>query len=301
MIANYNFVPSKRRCEKQLKKYERSSVITNGGKMIDIRDELFSSLMNKKYLAELIVERKGILSGIKNARDCFKDMEAELEFLKKDGDRVEEMQCICRIIANPKNIALIEEKLIGTISKYSGISTAANYAVKLANNKVKIVSGSWKKMPPEIKNNIREAIVTGGASFRILDSPMLYLDKNYINMFGSIPDVLKEASKFNKLNKVVQIRGMYESIEEETRQAIKYGANVLMVDTGDLLDLEKCKKELEKIDKYKEIKVAYAGNVKLDNIKFIVDNYAPDILCIGKEIVDAPILDMKINVIKEKI
>ena len=46
------------------------------------------------------------------------------------------------------------------------------------------------------------------------------------------------------------------------------------------------------------IKVAFAGNVKLTDIPELSER--ADILCIGKEIVDAPLLDWKLDVMREE-
>ena len=46
------------------------------------------------------------------------------------------------------------------------------------------------------------------------------------------------------------------------------------------------------------IKVAFAGNVKLTDIPEL--SRRADILCIGKEIVDAPLLDWKLDVLGEE-
>lgn len=267
---------------------------------MDIRDILFKNIMKNEYVAEVIVERSGIISGIEKVKNEFEFIKDKITFYKDDGDTIKKLDCICSMKTNPKEIAILEEKIMGMLSKYSGIATAANTAVKKADNRAEIVSGSWKKMPPEIKDNIREAILAGGATFRISKKPMLYIDKNYISMFGSITNVLKAAEVFEELEKIIQIRGINFKIEEEVDQAIENGCRFLMVDTGNLSDLERCNTRLEEKNMRDKVKVAYAGNVKIDSIDHIIEQYKPDTLCIGKEIVDAPILDMKLNVIREE-
>lgn len=200
------------------------------------------------------------------------------------------------VTATPKKIAIAEEKIIGTISKYSGIATAARKAVDSAQGRVRIVSGSWKKMPPAIKNGVRNAIVAGGASFRICNKQMIYLDKNYIRMLGSIPDTLDAVKDFVGYTKVIQIRGEKLSIEEETKLSAENGCNFLMVDTGNLEDFKRCSAFVDKMGIRDRVEIAFAGNVKISNMETYI-SLGIDVLCIGKEIVDAPLLDMKIDVI----
>ena len=83
-------------------------------------------------------------------------------------------------------ICTAEDSLISEISKYSGVATAARAFSRKVSGRAKIVCGSWKKMPGEIKNKLRQAMLTGGVSVRMCDEPMIYLDKNYVAIFGGV-------------------------------------------------------------------------------------------------------------------
>lgn len=106
-----------------------------------------------------------MLSGEVEARVCAEKLGIEFELCKKDGDELSHGERFANLLASSKQIALAEEQLIGTFAKASGIATASRTAVHLADGKVKIVSGSWKKMPPETKRLVRHATAVGGASF----------------------------------------------------------------------------------------------------------------------------------------
>ena len=153
-------------------------------------------------------------------------------------------------------------------------------------------------MPPSLKSMVRQAISTGGASFRICQPPMLYIDKNFIRMFGSIPAALEAVAEQTEPTKIIQIKGMTCPVQEETRQALAGGANILMVDTGRLEDLEACQAELAQLGAREQIQVAFAGNVHIADIPDMARR-GVDLLCIGKEIVDAGLLDMKLDVVEE--
>lgn len=143
---------------------------------------------------------------------------------------------------------------------------------------------------------VRTATASGGAAFRICQPPMAYLDKNFIRMFGSIPAALDACQRLPGFTRVVQIRGITAGIEEETIQAVKGGAAILMVDTGELADLDCCLTTLDRLGGRKLAEVAFAGNVRLTDIPELAER-GIDILCIGKEIVDAKLLDMKLDVL----
>lgn len=125
-----------------------------------------------------------------------------------------------------------------------------------------------KKMPFEIKPRIRSAIAAGGASVRICDEPMVYLDKNYVEMLGGIQASLRAAEQLEGRKKVVQIRGKYENgdIVREAFSAVSAGADIVFVDTGRLSDIRKvCEALLPALRSWKEefgyrdVKLAYAG------------------------------------------
>ena len=147
----------------------------------DIRDVIFQSIQDQEYVARLSAERAGVLSGIKRLKELLIKRNIAAAFHKRDSETVAAGECILTVAGTPKQIAIAEEFIIGTLSKSSGIATAAQQAVAMAG-KMRIVSGAWKKMPSEIKNIVRGAVSDGGAYFRIADVPFLYLDKNFVAM-----------------------------------------------------------------------------------------------------------------------
>lgn len=266
--------------------------------MQDIRDVLFRDIAERRYRAVLLPERDGFLSGVEDAVRKTQELGIEWRSELREGDRLCCNRGFAELIGTPKQIAIAEECVIGLLAKTSGIATAARRAVDMAAGQIEIVSGSWKKMPPDMKTAVRRAISTGGASFRICEPPMLYLDKNFIRMFGSIRTALDAAAATGDMTKVIQIKGIEQTIEEETRQAVEGGADILMVDTGNRRDVEDCLRQIEKMHRRGQLRVAFAGNVKIAEIPSMLGQ-GIDLLCIGKEIVDAGLLDMKLNVIEE--
>jgi len=266
--------------------------------MEDIRDVLFRKLEGRRFRAALTAERSGVLSGEAEALAKAAELGVELELCRREGDELSHGERFGNLVAAPKQIALAEENIIGTLAKASGIATAARTAVQLAGGRAEIVSGSWKKMPPAMKTMVRRATAAGGVSLRITAQPMIYLDKNFLRLLGGIPGALEACAPFPDCAKVVQIRSEDGDVEEETAQAVAGGAAVLMVDTGKTEDLDRCIARTVALGARERVKVAFAGNVKLTDIPRLAGHGA-DILCIGKEIVDAQLLDMKLDVMGE--
>jgi len=264
----------------------------------DLRDIIFKDVINKKFTAVIISEEEGLLAGKEILEKKGKEIGIKFLFLLEDASQLKAGTVIARFIGNPKQIAICEDNLIGAISKYSGIATAASRTKQISKGKIKIVCGAWKKMPTEIKPFIRRAVKVGGLKTRIVDEDFVYLDKNYIRMFGSIGETLKSVEKIKDKVKVIQIRGETDSIEMEAIEAIKSGANILMVDTGRVKDVQKVLDVLRKENKRTLVKIAFASNIKIIDIGKLI-NLDIDILDIGRQIIDAPLLDMSLDVINE--
>ncbi|MDD1768498.1 MAG: hypothetical protein LUQ55_00770 [Methanomassiliicoccales archaeon] len=261
----------------------------------DIRDTIFKPISEKRVEAVIWSRQEGIVAGVKRLAREAAEIGLSVETIVRDGDRVEASGAIAFVAGTPKQISLAEDCLIGLIAKTSGIATAARKAVVLSRKKVRIVSGGWKKVVHPIKEEIREAIRIGGVGVRITDKPFVYLDKNYVRMFGSISDALLSVASFKDRIKVVQIRGETGEISEEGVEAARKGAGVVMVDTGNTADLESVSAGLLAAGLRRKVEIAFGGSISLDDIPRFLDMDV-DILDIGRAIIDAPMLDIGLDV-----
>ncbi len=262
----------------------------------DIRDLIFRDVMNKRVIAILRVDGDGILAGMERLKNRAKEIGLRVLKALPSGAEVRKGDIIAVIEGNPKQIAIAEDLLIGIIAKASGVATAARKAVELAKGKIRVVCGAWKKMPIEIKELLREAIAIGGAGIRIIDKPFVYLDKNYVRIFGGIKNTLEAVKGIENRLKVIQVRGETKDIVEEAIEAVRYGANIIMIDTGDLSHIERVSKALRERGLRNKVLLAFGGNIKLEHIPILAEKDV-DIIDVGREIIDAPLLDMKLDVI----
>jgi nicotinate-nucleotide pyrophosphorylase (carboxylating) len=261
----------------------------------DIRDIIFASISDKRYTASLVAENHGIISGIKRLQAFFADWGISAEIYVKDGDSITAGTTLATFTGLPKQIAVAEEVVVGLLSKPSGIATAARRAIEAAGPELAIVCGAWKKMPAEIKHIVREAVVSGGASFRITNQPFLYLDKNFVRMLGGIEATLKSVAEITDKLKVIQLKGDTGDIVAEALTAARCGADIIMVDTGFAADVTAINKTLIDEGCRHRVKLAFAKGITLNGITELTGT-GIDILDIGTCIVDAPLLDMKLEV-----
>ena len=264
----------------------------------DIRDTIFASISDRRYTAHILAERAGVLAGTARLGDQLASLGITAEILGKDGEAIAAGATVAKLTGTPKQIAMAEEVAIGLLAKPSGIATAARRAVELAGPGLRIVSGAWKKMPPEIKWVVREAVAAGGAAFRIVDAPFLYLDKNFVRMLGGVEATLKAvADQDNKL-KCIQIKGRTAPVADEAIVAARCGADILMIDTGELADVAAAGAALAAAGLRDKVRLAFAKGIRLEDIPAL-RGQGIDILDIGASIVDAPLLDMKLDVSEE--
>lgn len=272
----------------------------------DIRDEIFRDVAGEIITAMVSAEADGVLFGLEAARRHATDLGVTVTARAEDGKRVRWGDIVLLVQGPPKAIAQAEEVLIGAMGKPSGIATAAAEAVRRAAagaavggrgmRAVRVVSGAWKKMPPELKHTVRSAILAGGAAFRITDGPFVYLDKNYLRILGGIRRALEATAHLDGHASVVQVRGEHRAIADEAAEAATAGAAILMLDTGDPEDIDRVAARLRELGLRDRVRLAYAGGIALQDIDALAARDI-DLLDVGTAIVDAPLLPLRFDVV----
>jgi len=262
----------------------------------DIRDHILRCVADKTFVGCVVADDDGIIAGTPHAADEARRLGLQVGRVLDEGKPVTAGDEIVRFRGNPKQVVMAEDVLIGLMAKPSGIATAAHRFVAKAGDRPKIVSGAWKKMPPSQKASIRSAITAGGAFCRMSCGPFVYLDKNYTMLLGGIRASLEAVAGLEDCEKVIQLKGRYADIVSEARDAVHYGAHILHIDTGRPDDIPPIARELVRLGIRDRVKIAFSGNIKLEDLD-VLKTLDVDLLDIGRKIVDAPLLDMRMEVI----
>jgi len=266
------------------------------GPPADIRESLFASLAGRTFTLEVTARQAGVLSGTSRLLERAENMGLELDRVAPEGSLLGEGALVCRSRAGARQAARAEELLLGCIGKASGVATAAAAFVSLAGGEARVVCGAWKKVVPEGRPGLRQAIRTGGAGMRIADEPFVYLDKNYVRMLGGVVPAVRRARLIPGRVVVVQLRGEAGPIAMEARDAAREGAGILMVDTGRIEDLVAVRDTARREEFRDRIAVAFGGGVNLGNFREVLAAGA-DIVDVGRAIIDAPLLDFRLDVV----
>jgi nicotinate-nucleotide pyrophosphorylase (carboxylating) len=263
----------------------------------DLRDIIFKSVMHKSISAEIRAQARGLLCGTHDALGAGRDLKLRVGDMLAEGARLAPGTRVMTFSGSPKQVLKAEEVLIGLMAKPSGVATMADRFVRKAGGSTRVVAGAWKKLPPSFKSAVRRAAAIGGARPRIVDGPFVYLDKNYTAIFGGIGETLKSVAGLADHVKVIQIRGGHKKIAEEARDAVKYGADVLFVDTGNIGDITVVADSLTVMGRRAGVRIAFGGGIRLKDMDELL-SLDVDVLDIGRAILDAPLLDMRMEVIK---
>lgn len=264
--------------------------------MADLRNEILRGVLHTRVSACIVADEEGIVADTYFAGGEAGRLGLDVNLVLGVGVAVRPGEHVLEFAGSPRQVAVAEEILIGIMAKPSGIATATHRFVERAGSRPDIVCGAWKKMPPALKESIRGAVVVGGARFRICDEPFVYLDKTYIEMLGGIRSSLEAVSKLSDYVKVIQLKGKYGGIAEEALEAVECGASILSIDTGDTSDIEKVSGALNIRGVRDRVRVAFAGGIRLEDIDAL-KALDVDIVDVGREIVDAPLLDMRMEVL----
>ncbi|MFQ5762042.1 MAG: hypothetical protein ACE5PO_03315 [Candidatus Bathyarchaeia archaeon] len=261
----------------------------------DLREHIFRDIKHRRITARIQVLDDGVIAGVKRAQKAASRLGLKAAFHVKDGSQVKRGQFVADLVGDPKSMAMAEDLLLGFLAKPSGIATACRRAVLAAEGKVKIVSHARKKIPLSMRTIVAEAVTAGGGHLRISDKPLLYLDKNYVRMFGSVSDTLKSTAHIHGRVRAVQLKGQMMDIATEALETAAAGADILMVDTGRVEDVKTVVEALEAKGLKHEVKVAFAGDMRVSDVPRLLD-VGVDIIEIGRDILDAPMLDFRLDV-----
>ena len=256
----------------------------------DPRETVFAGIADRTFVAALIADDEGLVSPVAEAVEAAQEIGLQIESQLNEAGYVRPGDEILRFHGTPIQIALAEERVVGLLAKASGIATAARRFVDRARGRPRIVSGACKKLPLSVKDTIRSAIVAGGAEPRIATGPFVYLDKNVVTMLGGPDATLAAVADMTNHRKVIQL--------DDPRAAVavaRAGADVIFVDTGRLQDAADANRRLLEAGLRDRVELAFGGGARLEDIGEL-KRLNVDTVDVGRAIVDAPLLDMRIRV-----
>lgn len=194
--------------------------------------------------AKLLVKENCILAGVELAELIFKtfDKTMKVKVFIKDGDSAKVGDIAFIVTGKAQSILQTERLVLNCMQRMSGIATLTHdWDSRLVGTKTKLLD--TRKTTPNFRVCEKWAVAIGGGTnhrFGLYD--MIMLKDNHIDYNGNITNAVKMAKDYVRKNKLklkieVETRNL-----NEVEEAIKTGADRIMLDNMDVPTMKKAVK-----------------------------------------------------------
>ncbi len=215
--------------------------------------------------AYFMAKAEGVLCGIDAALRVFTiiDPTVTFEVKIKDGEAVKKGDIIATIKGHTKSVLKGERTSLNLLQHMSGIATETAKYVKCCEG-TRCTVADTRKTLPGLRAMQKYAVTVGGGKnhrFNLSDGAML--KDNHIDAYGSITNAVAALRK--KVGHMVKIEVEVRT-EDELREALSCGADVIMLDNMTPPQMTECVKIVDKLTEGKARPVIEAsGNITLAN------------------------------------
>jgi nicotinate-nucleotide pyrophosphorylase (carboxylating) len=198
-----------------------------------------------KVKATLIAKANGIWAGALGLEALKilsheRGLPLEIKNFVKDGQRLKPKDKICEWNGSSEAIVCFERTFINLASYFSGIATQTDRLVTLAKNaglkKTPRITATRKTLPGYRDLAVQSTLIAGAHPHRFNLSGGLLLKENHIAAAGGIAQAVTHARDVvpHLLKIEIEVRN-----QNELRQAIKAGAEVIMLDNFSPSEIKK--------------------------------------------------------------
>ncbi len=224
--------------------------------------------------AEFMAKADGTLCGIDVAMRVFEllDDDINTEIFIHDGEKVKYGDIIGRVSGSTATILKGERTALNLLQHMSGVATAtAEYVKQCEGTKASIAE--TRKTLPGLRAIEKYAVMIGGGKnhrFNLSDAAMI--KDNHADAYGGITNAVNVLrSRMGHMNKIeVEVRN-----QEELKEAIAVGADVIMLDNMTPAEMAECVKLTDG-----RAKLEASGGITLESIHEIAQT-GVDIISVG--------------------
>ncbi|MHA1905715.1 MAG: carboxylating nicotinate-nucleotide diphosphorylase [Candidatus Thorarchaeota archaeon] len=208
---------------------------------------------------------KSILAGLTEAAAIADFSGLEYEFLAFEGNWVDVREPVFRMTGSAKTLLVIERLCLNIIQRMSGIATMTYNMVQTArkeNPNVRVAA--TRKTTPGFRFFEKRAVqIGGGDSHRYALDDMVLIKNNHIDVVGGVAEAVRMAKDAVSFSKKVSCEA--RSIEEGM-DAVKAGADIILLDNFPPPDIEKFVSVLKEQDLRGKVLLETSGGIDEDNI-----------------------------------
>ena len=211
--------------------------------------------------AQINTRQRGVLCGMQWFEACFlmQDPNCAINWLARDGDRIEPGQTLCNIQGHARALLSAERSALNFLQTLSGTATRTRlYVDAVAGINVKIMD--TRKTLPGLRQAQKYAVrIGGGHNQRIGLFDGILIKENHITAAGGIRPVLEQAVRLAKPGISVQIE--VENLAQ-LDEALNAGAKLILLDN---FDLDNLRAAVQHTGKRAELEAS--GGITMDNLR----------------------------------
>ncbi len=228
--------------------------------------------------ALLLVKEAGILAGIEVAENVFRRVDSllQVEVLVKDGNAVKPGDIVGTISGSVISILKAERTALNFLQRLSGIaSLTARYVAETRGTKAKIYD--TRKTTPGLRSLEKYAVrMGGGQNHRLNLSDAVLIKDNHIAALRAtginLEDIITRARQNVPAGVTVEAE---VTSTAEARQALKAGADIIMLDNMSIDDMRKVVELAAG-----RARIEASGGITLENVRQVAMT-GVDIISVG--------------------
>ena len=246
-----------------IKRFVKQAITEDNG-----RGDLFYDIApDGKFTAKIVSKSNGILAGVKYAETLAQTEKIKVDFLKKDGDKIQAGDILAKLEGKASKLLSSERTFLNMLQHASGIATMANKYAKLIEG-TGVVLLDTRKTRPQLRDFEKYASRVGGAiNHRLGLDDCLMLKDTHLRTIDNLEEFVKKARK--RISWVTKIEIECETFSQ-VETAMEAGADIIMCDNMTFQQIKDVVKYRD--DKYPHILVEASGNINLDTIQSLVAN-----------------------------
>ncbi|ACD51099.1 carboxylating nicotinate-nucleotide diphosphorylase [Clostridium botulinum] len=236
---------------------------------------------------DLLCKEEGILSGLEVFKRVFDILgNVQIQFNKKDGDKICSGEKIALLKGDARNVLLGERVALNLLQRMSGISTLTNKFVnKIEHTRAKLLD--TRKTTPNLRILEKYSVkIGGGYNHRFNLSDGIMLKDNHINAAGGIKKAVEMCKKNSSFVRKIEVEA--ETLDM-VNEALEAKVDIIMLDN---MNLKTAKEAVRIINN--RVLIEFSGNVNIDNIKEIAE-IGVDYISVGALTHSAKILDLSMK------
>lgn len=241
--------------------------------------------------AQFLAKADGVLCGLEVALRVFEILQPDFKYeaFKKDGDYIKKGEVFAKIYGKTRTILKGERTALNLIQHMSGIATATNEAVKIAEGTNASIADTRKTLPGLRPIQKYAVTVGGGKNHRYNLSDAAMLKDNHVDAGGGIENAVKTLKKrLGHMTKVeLEVRNL-----DELKQALDAGVDVIMLDNMST----EMMKEAVRITDGKALLEA-SGGITNETLRAVAET-GVDIISIGALTHSVKAFDISLKIVK---